>query len=242
MWIIFYGDHFAISLMFVWNVGVGGLCRWLFPSLKCNASFAGLYNRKHLFIVSGILLDCIWKCLTMILQWIPLLDKNYTNNIVGGIRLDFKWLFVGMEMWGLVQSRGNASTWKTHFIGIQKNKFSFGLPLVTWLKGQVLWENPNTNLRWKLARPRKIQSFIRVVGADQSQITCILARSTCTPCSKWCSPNIESGSYKKCISPNWHTICTIIGFGGLVGYGVYALPNFTWRPRCHPGTLPRTSW
>ena len=38
MWTTSEGDHSATSLVSVWTVGVGGLCEWLSPSPKCNAS------------------------------------------------------------------------------------------------------------------------------------------------------------------------------------------------------------
>ena len=38
MWTTFDGDHFATSLVHVWITGLGDLCRWPFPSSKCNAS------------------------------------------------------------------------------------------------------------------------------------------------------------------------------------------------------------
>ena len=51
---------------------------------------AGLHNGIHLFVIDGILLDCVWKCLTMICQGVPLLSKNCTNNIVKGISFNLK--------------------------------------------------------------------------------------------------------------------------------------------------------
>ena len=52
----------------------------------------GLHNGIHLFVISGILPNCFWKCLTMICHYMPLLSKDYPNSIVKGICLDLKWL------------------------------------------------------------------------------------------------------------------------------------------------------
>jgi hypothetical protein len=55
-----------------------------------------LHNGIHLFFISGILPDCVGKCLTMIFHWIPLLSKDRPNSIVRGIYLDLKWL---LQVW-----------------------------------------------------------------------------------------------------------------------------------------------
>jgi hypothetical protein len=57
---------------------------------------ARLHNGMHLFVICGILLDCVRKCLTLICHWMPLLSKDCPNSIVGGICLDLKWL---LQVW-----------------------------------------------------------------------------------------------------------------------------------------------
>ena len=56
----------------------------------------GLHNGIHLFVVGGILLDCVSKCFTVICHWMPLVGKNFTNSIVVGICLNLKWL---LQVW-----------------------------------------------------------------------------------------------------------------------------------------------
>jgi hypothetical protein len=51
-----------------------------------------LHNGIHFFVISGILPDCVRKCLTMICHWMPMLSKDCPNSIVRGICLDLKWL------------------------------------------------------------------------------------------------------------------------------------------------------
>jgi hypothetical protein len=51
-----------------------------------------LDNRIHFFVISGILPDCVEKCLTMICHWMPMLSKDYPNGIVRGICLNLKWI------------------------------------------------------------------------------------------------------------------------------------------------------
>jgi hypothetical protein len=57
---------------------------------------ASLHNGIHIFFISGILPNCVGKCLTVICHWIPLLSKDCPNSIVGGICLDLKWL---LQVW-----------------------------------------------------------------------------------------------------------------------------------------------
>lgn len=52
---------------------------------------AGLPDIINLFIICGVLFNCIGKCLTMIGHWIPMLGEDYTNSIVKGVYLNFKW-------------------------------------------------------------------------------------------------------------------------------------------------------
>jgi hypothetical protein len=47
---------------------------------------------SHLFVISGILLNCVGKCLIVICHWMHMLSKDYPNSIVRGIYLDLKWL------------------------------------------------------------------------------------------------------------------------------------------------------
>ena len=55
-----------------------------------------LHNGIHFFVISGLLLNCVGKCLTMICHWMPLLSNNCPNSIVRGICLDLKWL---LQVW-----------------------------------------------------------------------------------------------------------------------------------------------
>ena len=80
-----------------------------------------------------------------------------------------------------------------------KNNFSFTPPLVTWLKGQAIWENHNTNPWYKLARPKEMWSFFRVVGDNQSRINYILAGLTWTPFSLMMYPK-----YWTWVIPKFH--------------------------------------
>jgi len=57
---------------------------------------ASLHDGIDLFIIGGILPNCIEKCLTMIGHWIPMLGEDYTNSIVRGVCLNFKWL---LQVW-----------------------------------------------------------------------------------------------------------------------------------------------
>ena len=57
---------------------------------------ASLYNGIHIFFISGIFADCVGQCLTVICHWMPLLIKDYPNNIVRGFCLDLKWL---LQVW-----------------------------------------------------------------------------------------------------------------------------------------------
>ena len=50
------------------------------------------HNGVHLFVISGILSNCVRKCLIVTCHWMPLLSKNNHNSIVRGICLDLKWL------------------------------------------------------------------------------------------------------------------------------------------------------
>jgi len=51
---------------------------------------ASLNDGIHLFIIGGVPLNCIGKCLTMIGHWMPFLGEDCTNSIVGGVCLNFK--------------------------------------------------------------------------------------------------------------------------------------------------------
>jgi len=51
-----------------------------------------LHDGIHLFIIGGVLPNCIGKYLTMIGHWVLVLGEDRTNNIVGGVRLNFKWM------------------------------------------------------------------------------------------------------------------------------------------------------
>jgi hypothetical protein len=55
-----------------------------------------LQNGIQFFFISGILLDCVRQCRTVICHWMPLLSKNCLNSIVRGICLDLKWL---LQVW-----------------------------------------------------------------------------------------------------------------------------------------------
>jgi hypothetical protein len=55
-----------------------------------------LHNGIHFFVISGILPDCVEKCLTVICHWIPMLSKDFPNSIVRGICLNLKWL---LQVW-----------------------------------------------------------------------------------------------------------------------------------------------
>jgi len=57
---------------------------------------SSLHNGIHIFVISGILLDCVEKCLIVICHWMPLLSKGCPNIIVRGICLDLKWL---LQVW-----------------------------------------------------------------------------------------------------------------------------------------------
>jgi hypothetical protein len=57
---------------------------------------ASLHNGIHLFIISGILLGYVEKCLTVICHWMPVLSNDFPNSIVEGICLDLKWL---LQVW-----------------------------------------------------------------------------------------------------------------------------------------------
>ena len=43
---------------------------------------ASLHDGIHLFIIGGVILNCIRKSLTMICHWMTVLGEDYTNNIV----------------------------------------------------------------------------------------------------------------------------------------------------------------
>ena len=55
-----------------------------------------MQNGIHLFFISGILANCVRKCLIVICHWMSLLSKKYPNSIVRGIYLDLKWL---LQVW-----------------------------------------------------------------------------------------------------------------------------------------------
>jgi hypothetical protein len=55
-----------------------------------------LHNGIHFFVISGILLDRVGQCRTVICHCMPLLSKNCPNSIVRGISLDLKWL---LQVW-----------------------------------------------------------------------------------------------------------------------------------------------
>jgi hypothetical protein len=55
-----------------------------------------LHNGIHFFVISGILLDCVRNCLTVIFHHMPMLSKDFPNGIVKGICLDLKWL---LQVW-----------------------------------------------------------------------------------------------------------------------------------------------
>jgi len=49
-----------------------------------------LHDGTLLFIICGLLSNCIKKCLTMIGHLIPVMGRDCTNSIVKGICLNFK--------------------------------------------------------------------------------------------------------------------------------------------------------
>lgn len=51
-----------------------------------------MHDGMHIFIIGGVLLICIRKCLTMIGHKVLVLGEDYTNSIIKGICLNFKWL------------------------------------------------------------------------------------------------------------------------------------------------------
>ena len=55
----------------------------------------GFHDGIHLFVIGGYFWT-IGKCLNVICHWMPLPSKNCTNNIVGGVYLNFKWL---LQVW-----------------------------------------------------------------------------------------------------------------------------------------------
>ena len=55
-----------------------------------------LHNGIHLFVISGLLEDCVKQYLTVICHWMPFLSKNCPNSIVRGICLDLKWM---LQVW-----------------------------------------------------------------------------------------------------------------------------------------------
>ena len=57
---------------------------------------ASVHNGIHLFVISGILEECVGKCLAVICHFIPLMSKNFPNSIVRGICLNLKWL---LQVW-----------------------------------------------------------------------------------------------------------------------------------------------
>ena len=97
MWTTSDGDHFETSLVSVWIAGAGGLCGWLFPSPKCNASIVDKLAQWNTFIChKWDTCELCQKFLTMICHWMSLLNKNCPNSIVRGICLDLKWL---LKVW-----------------------------------------------------------------------------------------------------------------------------------------------
>jgi len=69
-----------------------GVYDHLFPKNAMFSLSVSLHNRIHLFIIGGVLLNCIRKCLTMIGHWMHVLGEDNTNSIVRGICLNLKWL------------------------------------------------------------------------------------------------------------------------------------------------------
>ena len=57
---------------------------------------ASLHNGIHFFFISGILSDYVRQCQIVISHWMPLLSKNFPNNIIIGIYLNLKWL---LQVW-----------------------------------------------------------------------------------------------------------------------------------------------
>ena len=55
-----------------------------------------LHNGVHLFVICGVLANCVRQCLTVKCHWMSLLSKNCSNSIVRGICLDLKWL---LQVW-----------------------------------------------------------------------------------------------------------------------------------------------
>lgn len=58
--------------------------------------WASLHDAIHLFIICGVLLNCVGKCLTMIGHWMPVLGEDCTNSIVRGVYLNSKWI---LQVW-----------------------------------------------------------------------------------------------------------------------------------------------
>jgi len=142
-------------------------------------------------------------------------------------------------MWSLVQSRGDASTWKIPSIGTHTKRTFLSL-LPWWLDSRAKWYERTPT--WTYSRSWKdlesCGALLEWLGLANLEWLVSSMGPHAHPSHQWCTPDIEPGSYQKCISPNSHTTCVTIGFGGPIEYGGGALPKFGWRLECHPNTPP----
>ena len=150
-----------------------------------------------------------------------------------------------LVMWALGQRRGDVLILRMPSVEIPTKRIFLSPPLVTWLEGKVIWENPNVNPRSKLTRPRKLRSSVRVVGAGQSWMNWILVGSTCTPLSSimyprywtWVMPKVHFSklAHNLCCHSVWRTYRMWWCGGG-------ALSKSGWRSEYHPRTPLQMSW
>ena len=131
-----------------------------------------------------------------------------------------------MVRWALVQSRGNASTRKMDFVRFQTKKKLLSLR-PWWLDLKAKWYEriPTRTCSTNWQDPESCGAMLEWLGLANPKWIVSWLGPHAHPAHQWCSPDIEPGSYQKCISPNWHTICVVVGFGVPVEYGEVLFPT-----------------
>jgi len=149
----------------------------------------------------------------------------------------------GLEMWSLVQNKGDSSTQRTLVVGFPTKKTL--LPLHPWwldLKTKWYERTPAWPYSRNWQEPKSCGALLEWLELANTEWLVSWMGPHVHPSHQRCTPDIEPRLGQRYLSPSYHTTCVGTGFEGPVEYGGGALPNSRWRSRCHLNTSPRMHW
>lgn len=147
-----------------------------------------MHNGIHLFIMGGVFLNGIGKCLIVISHRIPLLGENDTNIIVRSIYLNSNSCcrFENVNTCAVKSQCFNLTN--TFCWDSDQENFFFHSTLGNLNQRPSNMRGSQHEPLIKIGKGKELQSYVRVVRDGQSQMNWVLYRSTCIPFSSTMYP------------------------------------------------------